>query len=84
VLFRTSTRPTLNPLLLIHVSHVCISIHPEGKLCSDVGRVHVLNDPHDGSDGTDVNACDVSAAGRHLVTVGRRSSTIIELIDPCL
>jgi len=64
-LWRTSTRPTLNVLLLLHYLHllllhpssssfssssytcssVCMSIHPKGKPCSDLGRVLILNDP---------------------------------------
>ena len=38
-LLRTSTRPTLNLLLIlrasVHPPRVCVSIHPEGKSCSD-------------------------------------------------
>ena len=43
-LLRTITRPTLNRLLLLRAS-VCMCSHPEGKLCSDLGLVLVLNDP---------------------------------------
>ena len=62
-LLRTCSQPTLNLLLLLRMvsenkhptgveshpppSHVCMSIHPEGKSCSDLGRVLVLNDPSD-------------------------------------
>ena len=41
-LLRTSTRPTLNLLLF---PRMCISIHPEGNSCSDLGGVIVLNGP---------------------------------------
>ena len=35
---RTSTPPTLNrQRLLLHAGTVCMSIHPEGKSCSDIG-----------------------------------------------
>ena len=41
-LFRTSTRRALNRRIN---PRVCMSIHTEGKSCSDLGRVLVLNDP---------------------------------------
>jgi len=45
-LLRTSTRPTLDrrppPELILRA---CMCISPEGKSCSDVARVLVLNDP---------------------------------------
>jgi len=37
-LLRTSARPTLNILLLLRAYGICMSIHPEGKSCSDIGR----------------------------------------------
>jgi hypothetical protein len=53
---RTSTRPTLNLLLLLLplpiTPRVCMSIHPEGKSCSNLGRVLVLNDPRTRTRGT--------------------------------
>jgi len=41
----TSTRPTLNLPLLLCVSSMIMSIHPEGMTSSDIVQVNVLNDP---------------------------------------
>jgi len=41
MLLRTSTRLTLNLVLL---PRACMSIHPEGKSCSDPGSSRILND----------------------------------------
>jgi hypothetical protein len=43
---RTSTQLTSNLLPLFRIRRVSVmSIRPEGKSCSDLGRVLVLNDP---------------------------------------
>ena len=44
-LLRTSTQLTVNiHLLAAKTPRTCMGIHPEGKSCSDLGRVFVLDD----------------------------------------